>query len=65
VATGVGIGLFLIEMGLSYTIGIGAITGGYNSTPLALAGCDRHELDPVTLMCPVGRRMSSPKVCFG
>jgi AGZA family xanthine/uracil permease-like MFS transporter len=61
-ATGVGIGLFLTEIGLSYAIGIGAITGGYDLTPLALAGCDKDDLDPATMMCPAGLRMTSPRV---
>lgn len=38
-ATGVGIGFFLTEIGLSYSAGIGAITGGGSSTPLAIGGC--------------------------
>lgn len=37
-ASGVGIGLFLTMVGLSYSAGIGAITGG-GSTPVAIAGC--------------------------
>jgi AGZA family xanthine/uracil permease-like MFS transporter len=37
-ATGVGIGLYLIIMGLTYSTGIGAITG-QASTPVELAGC--------------------------
>ncbi|KAI0021866.1 xanthine/uracil permease family protein-like protein [Xylariomycetidae sp. FL0641] len=40
---GVGIGLFLTEIGLSYSAGIGAITGGF-STPLAIAGCPPDKL---------------------
>ncbi|OTA94357.1 hypothetical protein M434DRAFT_10748 [Hypoxylon sp. CO27-5] len=43
-ACGVGIGLFLTEIGLSYSAGIGAITGGF-STPLAIAGCPAEYLD--------------------
>lgn len=41
---GVGIGLFLAEIGLSYTAGLGAITGGV-STPLAIGGCPPELLD--------------------
>ncbi|KAI1133849.1 xanthine/uracil permease family protein-like protein [Hypoxylon sp. FL0543] len=43
-ACGVGIGLFLTEIGLSYSAGIGAITGGF-STPLAIGGCPAEYLD--------------------
>ncbi|CAJ2508103.1 Uu.00g092890.m01.CDS01 [Anthostomella pinea] len=43
-ASGVGIGLFLTEIGLSYNAGIGAITGGY-STPLAIGGCRAEDLN--------------------
>ena len=61
-ATGVGIGLFLTEIGLSYSVGIGAITGGWKATPLALAGCPQERINPDTQMCD-GGLMSSPKVC--
>ncbi|KAI0407480.1 xanthine/uracil permease family protein-like protein [Xylaria palmicola] len=43
-ACGVGIGLFLTEIGLSYSAGIGAITGGF-TTPLAIGGCPPEMLD--------------------
>ncbi|KAI1079301.1 xanthine/uracil permease family protein-like protein [Whalleya microplaca] len=43
-ACGVGIGLFLTEIGLSYSAGIGAITGGF-STPLAIGGCPAESLN--------------------
>ncbi|KAI0201032.1 xanthine/uracil permease family protein-like protein [Astrocystis sublimbata] len=43
-ACGVGIGLFLTEIGLSYSAGIGAITGGF-TTPLAIGGCPPELLD--------------------
>lgn len=59
-ATGVGIGLFLTEIGLSYSAGIGAITGGV-STPLALGGCPEENLDALTGQCN-GGLMSSAKV---
>ncbi|KOS17359.1 putative xanthine/uracil permease [Escovopsis weberi] len=58
-ATGVGIGFFLTEIGLSYSSGIGAITGGGMSTPLALGGCPRDQLNPQTGGCD-GGQMSSP-----
>ncbi|UPK99897.1 hypothetical protein LCI18_010832 [Fusarium solani-melongenae] len=63
-ATGVGIGLFLTEIGLSYSAGIGAITGGYKATPLAIAGCPIEMIDPQTQMCD-GGLMSSPKLWTG
>ncbi|KAI1645718.1 permease family-domain-containing protein [Daldinia loculata] len=43
-ACGVGIGLFLTEIGLSYSAGIGAITGGF-STPLTIGGCPAEYLN--------------------
>ncbi|CAJ0542849.1 Ff.00g002840.m01.CDS01 [Fusarium sp. VM40] len=60
-ATGAGIGLFLTEIGLSYGTGIGAITGGWNATPLSIAGCPIEMIDPETEMCR-GGLMSSPKM---
>ncbi|KAH7233446.1 permease family-domain-containing protein [Fusarium tricinctum] len=60
-ATGAGIGLFLTEIGLSYGTGIGAITGGWNATPLSIAGCPIEMIDPETEMCS-GGLMSSPKM---
>ncbi|KPM43558.1 putative xanthine/uracil permease [Neonectria ditissima] len=63
-ATGVGIGFFLTEIGLSYSSGIGAITGGWTATPLALGGCPKELIDPVSGMCSSGE-MSSPKLWVG
>ncbi|KAL2888187.1 purine transporter [Ceratocystis lukuohia] len=63
-ATGVGIGLFLTEIGLSYAAGIGAITGGWKSTPLALGGCAPELIDSQTQMCGSGL-MSNPKMWVG
>ena len=60
-ATGVGIGLFLTEIGLSYAVGIGAITGGGNSTPLALGGCPPNLINQASGMCEMGV-MTSPRV---
>lgn len=60
-ATGVGIGFLLTEIGLSYSAGIGAITGGGISTPLTLAGCPAELLNPDTGLCTQGQ-MSNPKV---
>lgn len=58
VASGVGIGMFLTIVGLSYSVGIGAITGGKN-TPLALAGCPPENL--VDGVCTTGI-MTNPTV---
>lgn len=57
-ASGVGIGLFLTLIGLSYSAGIGAVTGG-SVTPLQLGGC--AEKDLVDGQCP-GGLMTSPTV---
>ena len=59
-ATGVGIGFFLTEIGLSYSTGIGAITGGGRATPLALAGCPAELINEQTGMCESGH-MTNPK----
>ncbi|KAM5356408.1 hypothetical protein ACJ41O_003054 [Fusarium nematophilum] len=63
-ATGVGIGFFLTEIGLSYAAGIGAITGGFLATPLALGGCPEEFIDEATGMCSHGQ-MSNPKMWVG
>lgn len=60
-ATGAGIGLFLTEIGLSYSAGLGAITGGWKATPLTIAGCPEEMIDPDSQMCD-GGLMTSPKV---
>lgn len=60
-ATGVGIGFFLTEIGLSYDSGIGAITGGWASSPLTIAGCPPEMRDGVSQMCN-GGQMSNPRV---
>jgi AGZA family xanthine/uracil permease-like MFS transporter len=58
VASACGIGLFLSEIGLSYSAGIGAITGG-SSTPLDIAGCPTEYL--VDGICK-SHKMTSPTV---
>lgn len=60
-ATGVGIGLLLTEIGLSYSAGIGAITGGGGTAPLMLGGCPSEKINPQTGVCESGQ-MSNPKV---
>lgn len=62
-ATGVGIGFFLTEIGLSYSTGIGAITGGGRTTPLALGGCPLELINEQTGMCQSGH-MTNPKASF-
>ena len=61
VASGCGIGLFLSLTGLSYSAGIGAISGGGLATPLDLAGCRPEFLDPKTGAC-TGGTMRNPTV---
>lgn len=55
-ATGVGIGLYLTIIGLTYSAGIGAVTGA-QSTPLELAGCAPQYLDPDTGLCPPSEKV--------
>ncbi|EHK96703.1 putative xanthine/uracil permease [Glarea lozoyensis 74030] len=61
-ASGVGIGLYLTIIGLTYSAGIGAITGA-PSTPLELAGCLQSEL--VDGVCPGSTKMRSPMIVKG
>ncbi|KAK7416163.1 hypothetical protein QQX98_005360 [Neonectria punicea] len=63
-ATGVGIGLFLTEIGLSYSAGIGAVTGGWKATPMTIAGCPVEMINAETQMCD-GGLMSNPKLWAG
>ncbi len=60
IASGVGIGLFLTLIGMSYTSGIGIITGAV-TTPLTIGGCPAEDLNAEG-ECASGI-MSSPKVC--
>jgi hypothetical protein len=59
VASGVGIGLFLTETGLSYS-GIGLITGGFK-TPTDLGGCSRAQYLMDGNHCS-SHRMTNPTV---
>jgi AGZA family xanthine/uracil permease-like MFS transporter len=61
VASGAGIGLFLTEIGLSYSAGIGAITGSAN-TPTQLGGCPIQYLDD-TGAC-TSHLMTNPTASF-
>ena len=63
-ATGVGIGLYLTIIGLTYSAGIGAIVGA-QSTPLELAGCASQFLDEETGLCPSSQKMRNPTLWIG
>jgi adenine/guanine/hypoxanthine permease len=62
-ATGVGIGLYLTLIGLTYSAGIGAVTGA-QSTPLELAGCKPQFIDE-TGVCPSAYKMRNPTMWIG
>ncbi|KAI5463959.1 hypothetical protein BGZ63DRAFT_376569 [Mariannaea sp. PMI_226] len=64
VATGVGIGLFLTLIGLTYSEGIALIVPG-SATPTELAGCDPSFLDPTTGACPPSEKMRYPAMWIG
>lgn len=61
VASGVGIGLFLATIGLSYSAGIGLITGS-SATPVTLGGCPPKYLNEAGA-CD-GHLMTSSTVCL-
>ncbi|CAN9099563.1 unnamed protein product [Alternaria alternata] len=63
VACGAGIGLFLTLIGLSYSAGIGAITGA-KATPLDLGGCSPEYLDPDTGSC-LSHKATNPTMWLG
>jgi AGZA family xanthine/uracil permease-like MFS transporter len=63
-ATGVGIGLYLTLIGLTYSAGIGAVTGA-TSTPMELAGCHDYNKDPDTGVCPSYDKMRNPTMWIG
>lgn len=63
VACGAGIGLFLTLIGLSYSAGIGAITGS-KATPLDLGGCPPQYLDENTGAC-LSHKATSPTMWLG
>ena len=63
VATGVGIGLFLTLIGLTYSGGIG-LTVGATATPMELAGCKpENRLEDGT--CPSSDKMRNPTMWIG
>ncbi|KAI1658813.1 hypothetical protein F4813DRAFT_354762 [Daldinia decipiens] len=61
-ATSVGIGLFLTLIGLTFSEGIGLVTGAQD-TPMELAGCS--AVDTETGRCPDGDKMRNPKMWIG
>jgi AGZA family xanthine/uracil permease-like MFS transporter len=63
VACGAGIGLFLTLIGLSYSAGLGAITGA-KATPLDLGGCPTQYLDPDTGAC-TSHKATNPTMWLG
>ncbi|KAH7396691.1 permease family-domain-containing protein [Phaeosphaeria sp. MPI-PUGE-AT-0046c] len=63
-ATGVGIGLYLTIIGLTYSAGIGLIAGA-TATPLELAGCAPQYRDEKTLLCPNSQKMRNPTMWIG
>ncbi|KAF2116376.1 xanthine/uracil permease family protein-like protein [Lophiotrema nucula] len=62
-ATGVGIGLYLTIIGLTYDAGIGLIRGA-QATPLELAGCEQQYFDENGL-CPNAYKMRNPTLWIG
>ncbi|KIV99975.1 uncharacterized protein PV09_08485 [Verruconis gallopava] len=64
IASGCGIGLFLSMIGLSYSSGIGAITGGATATVVDIGGCPEQYLDDVTGACN-SHKMQNPTLWIG
>ncbi|KAF1845284.1 purine transporter [Cucurbitaria berberidis CBS 394.84] len=62
-ATGVGIGLYLTIIGLTYSAGIGLITGA-TATPLELAGCEAQYKNDKGV-CPASYKMRNPAMWIG
>lgn len=62
-ATGAGIGLYLALIGLTYSAGIGAITGAV-ATPVELAGCLDEYKDPDTGVC-MSHKLQNPTLWIG
>ncbi|KAI2791190.1 putative xanthine/uracil permease [Penicillium oxalicum] len=63
-ATGVGIGLYLALIGLTYSAGIGLIQGA-QSTPIELAGCAAEFFDEKTGLCISSQKMRNPTMWIG
>ena len=64
IATGVGIGLYLTIIGLTYSAGIGLVVGA-QATPLELAGCAAEFRDQDTGLCPSSEKMRSAQMWIG
>lgn len=62
-ATGVGIGLYLTLIGLTYSEGIG-LTVGASATPVELAGCEAQYMDE-SGACPTAYKMRNPTMWVG
>lgn len=63
-ATGVGIGLYLTIIGLTYSAGIGLIVGAV-ATPVELAGCAPQFRDVDTGACPPSEKMRNGTMWLG
>ncbi|KAJ5975571.1 xanthine/uracil permease [Penicillium waksmanii] len=65
-ATGVGIGLYLALIGLTYSAGIGLVQGAQD-TPIELAGCynSPENFDKETGLCLSSTKMRSPTMWVG
>ncbi|KAJ5826059.1 hypothetical protein N7474_003197 [Penicillium riverlandense] len=63
-ATGVGIGLYLALIGLTYSAGIGLVQGG-SDTPIELAGCASQFIDSSTGECLSSEKMRSATMWVG
>ncbi|KAH8595900.1 xanthine/uracil permease family protein-like protein [Bisporella sp. PMI_857] len=61
-ASGVGIGMFLTMIGMSYSAGIGLVTGSY-PTPTGIGGCPVQYLDKFGV-CK-SHKMTSPSMWIG
>ncbi|KAJ5199734.1 Xanthine/uracil/vitamin C permease [Penicillium cf. griseofulvum] len=61
-ATGVGIGLYLALIGLTYSAGIGLVQGGVD-TPIELAGC--ISFNEKTGLCDSSDKMRNPTMWIG
>ncbi|KAJ5247145.1 hypothetical protein N7468_002128 [Penicillium chermesinum] len=63
-ATGVGIGLYLALIGLTYSAGIGLVQGG-TDTPIELAGCAPQYISSETGQCLSSEKMRSATMWVG
>lgn len=63
-ATGVGIGLYLALIGLTYSAGIGLVQGA-SDTPITLAGCASQYIDSTTGECLSSEKMRSATMWVG